>query len=83
MHFDEDAEEVKIRTRVLLLAYAEEAFDVGFKQLIAGKRRFTQTELLDELQFSNLRRFHRKAIWESYKSGRFEAKVSLDLATKY
>jgi hypothetical protein len=79
----EITEATKLATSHNLFLYAREAFDLGFEQAMSKKRRFTKIELFDSLEFGGLRNFHRQAIWEAYKSGRFEAVTSFDIKLKY
>lgn len=76
-------EATKIATCHNLVNLVGSAFDFGYEQAVEKKGRFTQEELFKVLSFGGLRNFHRKAIWEAYKSGRFEAVTSCQINIKY
>ncbi len=74
---------IKIATSHILIKFTTDAFALGFQQALEAKKRLNQEALFAALDFVGLRNYHKKVVWEAYKSGRFEAVASLKLDVKY
>ncbi len=73
----------KIATSQILIKFTNDAFALGFQQAMEAKKRFNQEALFAVLDFGSLRNYHKKVVWEAYKSGRFEAVASFKLDINY
>lgn len=60
-------------TMDLLLHFCSKAFKVGFGE--TTKRQLSRQKLFEQIQMHSLRNFHKGAIWEAYKSGRFASQM--------